>query len=90
MKRIKTLFSAVILWIGILLIVLMCLFPPWIWYDRIVGYAFLFSDRTVGNEIYRSAHIYFVRLLIQCAIVGLITGGLVYTLKDKKAEGGGK
>jgi len=30
------------------------------------------------------------RLIIQCAIVGLITGVLLYTLNAKKAEGGGK
>ncbi len=91
---IKTLFNAlyrpkVILWTGIFVIVAMCLFPPWADKGRMVGYAYLFSD---GNfQQFRRgdirAHIDLVRLLIQCAIVGLITGGLLYTLKDKKAEG---
>lgn len=81
MKKIKTLFSAlyrpkVILWIGILLIVLMCLFPPWVYQGEFAGYAYLFSNWLGSLDL--------VRLIIQCAIVGLITGALLYTLKDEK------
>jgi len=120
MKRIKTLFSAlyrpkVILWIGIVIIVLMCLFPPFITDSKISsnyddrdgrhkrGYTYLFSNEipTCNRKDYRyyddwrrsafvPAHIDFVRLIIQCGIIGLITGGLLYSLKDKKAEGSGK
>jgi hypothetical protein len=61
----------IILWAGTFVIVAMCLFPP-------MGYAFLFSD-------YGDAHIDSIRLIIQCGIVGLITGTLLYTLKDKKS-----
>jgi hypothetical protein len=81
-----------ILWAGIFVIVAMCLFPPWAAEGgQIAGYAFLYSDGTFQptyHTIY--AHIDLVRLVIQCAIVGLITGALLYTLNDKKAEGGGK
>jgi hypothetical protein len=83
---IKKLFIAlyrpkIILWIGILLIVLMCLFPPWVWErGHFAGHAYLFSE----GWTLRNAHIDLVRLIIQCVIVGLITGTLLYTLKDKK------
>jgi len=119
MKRIKTLFSAlyrpkVILWIGITIIVAMCLFPPFVSDSKTGhrrGYANLFSDgisfvdrpvehfkNPITGKMFADrphygfveAHIDFIRLIIQCAIVGLITGGLVYTLKDKKTEGSGK
>jgi hypothetical protein len=75
----------VILWIGISLIVLMCLFPPWGRGGEFDGYAYLFS----GGNSYKT-HIDLVRLIIQCIIVGLITGGLLYTLNVKKADDGGK
>jgi len=91
-----------ILWAGTFVIVDMCLFPPFVsnsgseYYGR--GYAYLFSDRisvvepkswpsSYTSYISVRAHIDFVRLIIQCAIVGLITGVLLYTLKDKKDEG---
>lgn len=92
MKKIKTLFSAlyrpkVVLWTGTFIIVIMCLFPPWVDEGRIAGYHFLFSDGNFyqGYQHFFGAHIYFTRLIIQCAIVGLITGALLYTLNSKKA-----
>jgi hypothetical protein len=123
MKRIKTLFSAlyrpkVILWIGITIIVAMCLFPPWVTKDKAgtVVYACLFSNEldrwsyswrgsyypppAYQQFLWRMfsrkpsgfplGHIDLVRLIIQCGIVSLITGGLLYTLKDKKTKGSGK
>lgn len=63
----------------------MCLFPPWVAENKIQGYAYLFSGYPIIGFSYE-AHIDLVRLIIQCAIVGLITGALLYTLKDKKAE----
>jgi nitric oxide reductase large subunit len=75
----------IILWTGTFVVVALCLFPPWVANDKFVGHAYLFSD---GNS-YKS-HIDLVRLIIQCAIVGLITGVLLYTLNVKKAEDGGK
>jgi hypothetical protein len=81
-----------ILWAGTFVIVAMCLFPPWVDEGSIVGYAFLFSDGIFGQSRWDDvhAHIDLVRLIIQCVIVGLITGALLYTLNSKKAEGGGK
>lgn len=85
----------IILWAGIFIIVAMCLFPPFVTKDGTVGYAQLFSRQiSIAYSSYDTkevdAHIDIARLIIQCAIVGLITGALLYTLKDKKAEGGGK
>jgi magnesium-transporting ATPase (P-type) len=81
----------IILWAGTFVIVAMCLFPPWVatnypWVTkgRPVVYASLFSNES------HLVHIDFIRLIIQCTIVALITGGLVYTLQDKKTEGDGK
>ncbi len=86
-------------WAGTFVIVVMCLFPPFIsnsYSDEgsfFRGYAYLFSAGRIfvrSYNVYIPAHIDFVRLIIQCAIVGLITGVLLYTLNDKKAEGSGK
>jgi hypothetical protein len=92
-----------ILWTGIFIIVVMCLFPPFVSNSdserHCKGYAFLFSDiisvldhEGVFGNTYESvpAHIDLVRLIIQCAIVGLITGALLYTLDNKKSETGEK
>ncbi len=78
-----------VLWTSILIIVAMCLFPPWVRRGEIASHAhFLFSSG-VGN--YKSciyhAHVDLVRLVIQCVMVVLITGALFYTLNIKKAEG---
>jgi len=77
-----------ILWIGIVVILAMCLFPPFISEQgESMGYAYLFSDIILGESPHQShAHIDFAGFIIQCAIVGLITGALLYTLKDKKTE----
>jgi hypothetical protein len=85
-----------VLWIGITIIVLMCLFPPWGRGGRFFGYAFLFTGRFntgMGSRATRGrewGEIDLVRLIIQCVIVGLITGALLYTLNSKKSEDGGK
>jgi hypothetical protein len=81
-----------VMWVGIGIIVLMCLFPPWITNGGIVDYVCLFSNGTISiigpnypqTYNYMTAHIDSIRLIIQCAIVGLITGSLLYTLKNKK------
>jgi len=63
------------LWIGIFLFVLMGLFPPAEYLTRegshAKGYGFISN---VGN-------VAFSRLFIQWAIVAVITGGLIYSLK---------
>ena len=47
-----------------------------------------YDDYDEYREDFVPAHIDSVRLVIQCAIVGLITGALFYTLNSKKAERG--
>lgn len=126
----------IILWVGVVIIVLMCFFPPWTedetthratqgayWRDTInLGYHCILRPPRGGEEIkplhyndtdvqsfkdsirqfnyeqameegrnsYDVVKIDTTRLIIQCVIVCLITGALLFTLKDKKAEGGGK
>lgn len=57
--------------IGITIIVLMAIFPP-----AGKGLAFFFAAK--------SEEIEYAQLLIQCSVVGAITAGLIYTLRDKK------
>ena len=85
----------IVLWIGIGVIVLMCLFPPWMELgesEEFLGDAFLFKGplNGTGGYLKQSPRIDSTRLMIRCAIVGLITVALLYTLKNKKSETGGK
>jgi len=78
-----------ILWLGIIVIVLMCLYPPWIQTVRLrgsnikgtnpQGYSFLWHppDKQFTNS---GIAIDYSRLLLQILVVGLITGGLLLTL----------
>ncbi len=69
-----------VLWVGIGIFVVMGLFPPY--WQRSVGhgsgiaYSFILNTRDVA----------FTHLFIQWAIVAVITGSLIYTLKDRKKE----
>ncbi len=80
----------IVLWIGIGVIVLMCLFPPWLAGDEgeFEGYTLLFSGplNGTGGYLNDSPRIDFTRFMMQCAIVGLITGALLYTLISKTDE----
>lgn len=75
------------LWIGIAVIVVMGIFPPWTVGQTILspqdgGYHFILSHQEV-----RSIDCYNLntsRLLIQWTMVVVITGGLLITFKDKK------
>ncbi len=67
------------LWIGIIVIILLGLFPPFVepvgMYGRGRYYKFiLFSDDNID----------IIKLCVQWAIVAVITGGLIITFKDKK------
>jgi len=83
-----------LLWLGIIVIVLMCLYPPWVQISRLpssnikgttpAGYAFLWQPPEISR--YSGIAIDFPRLLLQCFIVAVITGGLLVTLKEKKKE----
>ena len=75
------------LWIGIIVIALIGLFPPWVQmhevegpykgkYDK--GYSPIFAPPKSPAEIDIS------RLLIQWFIVAVIAAGAIVTLKDKK------
>lgn len=90
------------LWLGIAVIVLMGIFPPTqhgFYYRALYGgirhengkppivdhifhpgYTFLFSAK--ASEISLN------KLIIQWGIVGAVTGGLIYTFKDKKPKDG--
>jgi len=57
--------------IGIVVIVLMAIFPP-----AGKGLAFFFTAKAEEIE--------YAQLLIQCSVVSAITAGLFYTLRDKK------
>jgi len=86
----------IVLWVGIIVVVLMGLYPPWQYNGHIVernvnvvvpaGYSF------IGDPIYSAgimefgASIDVTRLLIQWFMVAFITGGLIYTLKEEKAK----
>lgn len=79
----------IILWIGIIIIVLMGLFPP---YERAIilpsfgpddpsvriSYGFLFEPPILDVKID------FARLAIQWIIVSVLTAGAIYTTKDQK------
>lgn len=77
----------VVLWMGIILIVLMCLFPPTIQFSKegpdlslrpFYYYSFFFKahDREIQTT----------KLLIQCIIVGIITLGINASISDKKPK----
>jgi len=84
----------VVLWIGTAIFVLMSLFPPWLYtYDALVyglhtqkpiGYFWLFSKPQPSDSNYAGVSIDCSRLLIQWAIVVVVTVGLIYIFKDKK------
>ncbi len=86
LKGLKMIHKIVILWTGIGVICLMCLFPPWV---RTFSFEGTYSKRLLGYFFilippYGSVEIDLSRLGIQCGIVGLITIGLLYSLKDRK------
>ena len=84
------------LWVGIAIIVLMGFIPPWV-YTSIrfalgqtghAGYhCILYPPEP--SEVYgrTGIRIDILRLLVQWAIIAVVTGGLVYTFKDKKSKG---
>lgn len=74
-----------VLWFGVCLIVLMCLFPPWL--DRgekALGYRFILTQEIgQGEYIYKTIRIDSRRLIFQCVVVVLLTGAGIYTLRVK-------
>lgn len=83
------------LWVGIAIIVLMGIFPPWITKGTMSGgsvqalpkYSFLllppYSDNKTGLSLHQ---IDINKLVIQWFMVALITGGLIVTFKNEKPK----
>jgi hypothetical protein len=89
------------LWLGIITIVLMGVFPPWVLIVRgggmvlkqNEGYKFILTPaerKTKESSSYSGAllmsNIDFSRLGVQWALVAVVTGGLLITFKDKKQK----
>ena len=78
----------IVLWIGIAVIVIMGIFPPWVISGYSTGrpiagsYSLITSPPKMGEAYAKSIDLY--RLGVQWVIVGVITGGLIYTFKDQK------
>jgi hypothetical protein len=80
----------IILWLGIIVIVLMCLYPPWVEIVRFensmirgvnpIGYSFLCHPPK--ESLISVIAIDRTRLFLQILIVVLITGGLLSTVKS--------
>jgi hypothetical protein len=72
----------IVMWVGIAIIILMGIFPPWIvtvqGTDNILGHAFILSRTGRKYDINASF------LFVQWIMVVAITGGLIITFKDKK------
>ena len=84
----------IVLWIGILVIVAMAVYPPWQrTIDRTsikktvrLDYAPIFDppEIDVGWGSYYGLYVDFARLSIQWGLVALITGALMWTLPSKR------
>jgi hypothetical protein len=79
----------IILWLGIIAFVLMCIVPPWTEVRRLpksnIKAYYPLDYRELWNPPYQ-AQIDFGRLFLQLFVVCVITGGLIYTLRDKKGK----
>jgi hypothetical protein len=81
------------LWLGIIVFVLMGIFPPWTLpvnyhgakLQRNCGYKCILTPPEISlEEASVATSIDFSRLCVQWAMVAVVTGGLLVTLKDKK------
>ena len=73
-----------VLWIGIIIFFVMCLFPPFRYKTRYEDFGPL-RDAT-GYKFFFSNFYFPIQgtiLLIQCGIVAIITGALIYALEDR-------
>lgn len=80
------------IFVGIALIVLMGLFPPWqeiILYPntplltRPAGYHFILNPPESGRSFYTGYGLDFLRITVQFIVIGAATAGVVLFLKDK-------
>ena len=75
------------LWIGIAVIVAMGLFPPWVVGQSVLspkdaGYHFILNPPKARRPEFTGLNT--SRLVVQWAMVTVVTGGLLVTFKDKK------
>jgi len=81
----------IVLWVGIAIVVLMGIFPPWVAIAEAshfyLGYSFILSppEEMKRGEMH-IAVIELTRLLTQWIMVAVIVGGLIITFKDKKPK----
>ena len=84
----------IVLWLGVLIVVIMCLFPPWMehyrWGPRSgtfrssIGYECILSPpRPDPSNDLDEFYVDIPRLLLQCGVVALLTGAGMYTLRTK-------
>ncbi len=86
----------VVLILGITVIVLMVFFPPWVFrytstldgstVRTFAGYAYIFTPPQPKQPkiTWTNPGIYFRGFVLQCALVAVITGGIIERLKGKK------
>jgi hypothetical protein len=85
--------------VGLVLIVLMGLFPPWIYtyegvfhswrYERRAGYRFILNPpprAPAPNDASMEAHIDGLILAIQCVTVAIIVGGIIVTQRERRVR----
>jgi hypothetical protein len=79
------------MWIGIIVIVFMCIFPPWhlpalkeVGVQMGLDYAFILTPPELRSGL--CPMINMPLLFIQCFIVGLITTGYIITCKYRKPD----
>lgn len=75
----------IVLWIGIIIIVLMGLFPPWMNVDPSGGY-YIKGYNFILDKPSTFCRIDVPQLLVQWAMVAIIAGGLLVTLRDSKKD----
>ena len=86
------------MWVGIAIVVLMGIFPPWVGFDETtphyLGYKFLLSPpdnmwllrHRDSINIDHVGIVDFSRLLIQWVMVSVVAVGLIITFKDKRQK----
>lgn len=85
-----------VLWLGIIAFVLMGLFPPWFYSINVQGLksrrntgykSILSAPEAIGEGRFQEligANIDFSRLAVQWAMVAVITGGFIVSLKNSR------
>ena len=75
-----------VLWVGIGVLVLMGLFPPDEYQRNVIPSGLGGDEPSRYSFILTVRDVAFCELFIQWVIVAVVTGGLIYTLKDKKKD----